>query len=578
MLGACLASLRGVADEIVVHDTGSTDGTVAIARAAGALVIEGSWDDDFAAARNVALDACRSTWILQLDADDVLSCDGRALRRALAATPASVDAFLIDIENLVDDGTGHSYTNRACRLFRRQRGHWQGRIHEQVRPRDGQPPLVLSTRTLPARMVHSGYLQDEIARQDKIDRNLRIAHAAVSASADASPELRLDLGRSLKAAGALDEAAEQCLAAAAAAPGTTVAASALHFAVSCLLGLGRVDDALAQIAVLRSTAARPAIADFLEAQASLQQGRPARALELLDGIDELVDDQGKRLASGVLPLHRGMALAGLERWQEAADAFAVAVSVHRAVRGNLALLVDALAQARRPIADLAGLMHDDILDLVIDELPRLTADDGNIVCRALWERRGETPGDRLIAAVAGVAPSFGLELAVDWSIRLREVGAARACPLLALSADQRRAPSLRVFAAATAVALGDELGIEAVAAAAGSVPEAMFTTMLVELNDLAPATLPAFVTGAAGTSRRGFLLGQALHRLGARDEGLAVIEAMVSGTDDPVVAAEALAWMEQEAGTTGTTGTASRTTSRTTSGPRQATTAASHAL
>ncbi len=55
MLASCLESVADIADEIVVYDTGSTDGTVEIARAAGARVIEGYWDDSFARARNAAL-------------------------------------------------------------------------------------------------------------------------------------------------------------------------------------------------------------------------------------------------------------------------------------------------------------------------------------------------------------------------------------------------------------------------------------------------------------------------------------------------------------------------------------------
>ena len=42
-----LASAAGLADEIVIYDTGSTDRSVALARELGATVIEGYWDDDF---------------------------------------------------------------------------------------------------------------------------------------------------------------------------------------------------------------------------------------------------------------------------------------------------------------------------------------------------------------------------------------------------------------------------------------------------------------------------------------------------------------------------------------------------
>ena len=72
MLGDCLASVRGLADAIVVVDTGSTDRTAAIARLHGAVVVEHAWNHDFAAARNAALPHVKSGFILVLDADERL--------------------------------------------------------------------------------------------------------------------------------------------------------------------------------------------------------------------------------------------------------------------------------------------------------------------------------------------------------------------------------------------------------------------------------------------------------------------------------------------------------------------------
>jgi glycosyltransferase involved in cell wall biosynthesis len=61
------------ADEMIVVDTGSTDDTVAKARALGAQLRHFAWIDDFAAARNYAFSQCSMDWIIWLDGDDVIS-------------------------------------------------------------------------------------------------------------------------------------------------------------------------------------------------------------------------------------------------------------------------------------------------------------------------------------------------------------------------------------------------------------------------------------------------------------------------------------------------------------------------
>jgi len=72
-LGTCLRSLKGLADEVVVVDTGSTDRTADIAIAEGARLYHRPWTGDFSAARNEALNLARGEWILYIDADERVS-------------------------------------------------------------------------------------------------------------------------------------------------------------------------------------------------------------------------------------------------------------------------------------------------------------------------------------------------------------------------------------------------------------------------------------------------------------------------------------------------------------------------
>lgn len=71
VLGRCLESVKGL-DEIVVVDTGSTDRTKEIAKQYTDKVYDFVWCDDFAKARNYAIEQCTKDWILIIDADEYL--------------------------------------------------------------------------------------------------------------------------------------------------------------------------------------------------------------------------------------------------------------------------------------------------------------------------------------------------------------------------------------------------------------------------------------------------------------------------------------------------------------------------
>ena len=120
LLPGCLEAAAPAADEVVVVDTGSTDGTVAVAAGFGARVLHVPWEDSFSAARNVALAAARGDWILFLDADEHLEAGGAARLRPLLAGEG---ALALPLTNLTGDGTtaSVSHTVRAWRSRRDRR-------------------------------------------------------------------------------------------------------------------------------------------------------------------------------------------------------------------------------------------------------------------------------------------------------------------------------------------------------------------------------------------------------------------------------------------------------------------------
>jgi len=71
-LPKCLESLKAIADEIIVVDTGSSDRTVAVAKKYQARVFHFEWCDDFSQARNYAIAQAKGKWIFVIDADEVL--------------------------------------------------------------------------------------------------------------------------------------------------------------------------------------------------------------------------------------------------------------------------------------------------------------------------------------------------------------------------------------------------------------------------------------------------------------------------------------------------------------------------
>ncbi len=142
------------ADEIVVVDSGSTDGTIEIARARGATIYEEPWRG-YGGQVNRALDLCRCPWILNLDADEVLSTELSQEIRELLQTEPPVPCYTVSRLNLVFGRWmrhGGLYPDRKLRLFRKG----SARLREDTEPH-ATPKTTEPVGALQGDLLHYAY-------------------------------------------------------------------------------------------------------------------------------------------------------------------------------------------------------------------------------------------------------------------------------------------------------------------------------------------------------------------------------------------------------------------------------------
>ena len=126
-----LRSLGKVADEIIVVDTGSTDTSRDIARKYNCRIFESAWCDDFSKAKNYGIAQARFSWIMSVDADEVLYDVKAGDILAGALTDADVPAYVIWVDNVYDYGRVEPV--RMLRLFRNTpRLRFTNPVHESI--------------------------------------------------------------------------------------------------------------------------------------------------------------------------------------------------------------------------------------------------------------------------------------------------------------------------------------------------------------------------------------------------------------------------------------------------------------
>ncbi|MBO7747235.1 glycosyltransferase family 2 protein [Paenibacillus sp. MWE-103] len=159
-LARCLESASPYMDDIIIVDTGSTDRTKEIAERFGARVFDFAWQDDFAAARNYALDQSVSEWNLVLDADEyIVRFDRQAMDGLLQETK---HLGRIEVVSLTSEQEGEGHAKGYITRLLPSQVRFEGRIHEQAV--SGLPRV-----NVPIAVLHDGYLHT-----DKSARNIPI--------------------------------------------------------------------------------------------------------------------------------------------------------------------------------------------------------------------------------------------------------------------------------------------------------------------------------------------------------------------------------------------------------------------
>lgn len=186
-LERCLKALQPYNFEIVVVDTGSTDNTKEMALQYTNSLYDFPWCDDFAAAKNYAVQKVKNDTVMFIDSDEYLQeLDDKELWKVIITHPEGVGR--VEIISIVEkDGESIRTKEWVSRIFNRRLYHYSGRIHEQLVPgsvfeQDSEQntsqervnKISYSTYLTNVKLEHDGYNGSEEERRKKAQRNIRL--------------------------------------------------------------------------------------------------------------------------------------------------------------------------------------------------------------------------------------------------------------------------------------------------------------------------------------------------------------------------------------------------------------------
>ena len=174
-IAATVRAARAVAAEVVVVDSGSTDETLARAQAAGARIVERPWLG-FGHQKRLGEDACCHDWLLDLDADEVVTDElAEEIRNLFAEGEPAADVFRVAL----------TFVDPSGRAWRKARPLWRNKLYDRRKIR--QPahqvwdqfriPEGLRVRRLESRLLNYPFLDIHHYASKQVDYAFRFARA-----------------------------------------------------------------------------------------------------------------------------------------------------------------------------------------------------------------------------------------------------------------------------------------------------------------------------------------------------------------------------------------------------------------
>ena len=208
VIAESLQSLRAIADEIVVWDSGSEDETIAVARKNGAKVFQGFWKNDFSAARNACMAKVNADWVLWLDAGEKLSDLGAKKLREFIDTAADLKkAYLVMVEIPPGDNCSTGEQIAQPRLLPAKANlKFEGRIRETLYPSIQAAGLKIDSA--PVRIIRHPRQHSPDRRIRHANRNLGLAELELIDNETLAARLFLAQGEAFVGLGSYDRARE----------------------------------------------------------------------------------------------------------------------------------------------------------------------------------------------------------------------------------------------------------------------------------------------------------------------------------------------------------------------------------